>query len=159
MRRPIQFIRFVGLFVLILAASRSSASSAVAFKGIRAVVFSGESLREPVRIHDSEYATTVWLRLRAGAALPDDSSAVVRGRRCVVISAFIFNEKNENVAVQDLPAGQGDYTYRMYLTGASDLPVVISNDRIWRLNSSIAEDLRTLGIPTTDTTRTATGCK
>ena len=153
-----QVIRFTAFFALMVAASHNNAANADAWKGIRAVVFSGGALPEPVRIHDTGFATTVWLRLRAGSVLPADSAAVVTGRKCVVISAYIFNERNENLAVEDLPAGRGDYIYRMFLRAEGELPVMVGNDRIWRLNAASAQDLVALGVPIADTSRTSAGC-
>lgn len=158
MTRRTRLTRLGALLAVVTVASHGSTTTAEAMKGIRAIVFSGEALREPVRVHDSEYATAVWLKLRAGPMLPDDSASILNGRRCVIISAFIFNEKNENVPVEELPAGHGDYTYRMYLLGPGESPLMRSRDRLWKLHAAVAQDLVALGIPVADTTGTTTGC-
>ena len=151
-------IRFGALLALVTMASHGNPATAEAMKGIRALVFSGETLREPVRIHDAESATAVWLSLRGGPVLPQDSVVMLSGHRCIVISAFIFNQRNENVPVDELPAGRGDYNYTMYLFGQGTRPVMFAGNRVWKLNVAAAQELAALGVPVADTTRTTTGC-
>jgi hypothetical protein len=155
---PLKGLRIGTIFMLIFLALHASSSTVTGMKGIRALVFSGESIREPVRIYDAESATGVWLSLRAGSVLPLDSAVILNGRRCVAISAFIFNDRNQNIPVEELPAGRGDYVYTMYLFSPGVRPIVHAGNRIWTLKASVAQELRALGVAIDDTTRTAGAC-
>ena len=134
-------------------------SSAEAMKGIRALVFSGGSLREPVRVLDSESATALYLQMLGGRrAIESDSIPSVNGRRCVVVSAFIFNARNESLRLDELPPGQGDYNFRLYLFDPGERPVMTGGQQVWRLGPAITQDLAALGVPVADTTRSVGNC-
>jgi hypothetical protein len=140
-------------------ASLHGFSSAEAMKGIRALVFSGGSLREPVRVLDSETATALYLQMLGGRRAHEaDSIPTVNGRRCVVVSAFIFNARNESLRLDELPAGQGDYNFRLYLLDPGERPVMAVGQHIWRLGSAVTQDLAALGVPVADTTRSIRDC-
>lgn len=158
MSRSTQVLR-IGVFASLLTlASHDRISTVEAAKGFRALIFSGDMIRDPVRVGDFDTATDLYLRTRRGRTLPSDSIAVLEGRRCVIISAFLANERNMNMPLESLPAGGGDFNYRMYLFAKDVRPVMKAGSYLWRVTPEVAHDLAALGVPIADITRTSTGC-
>lgn len=159
MRRLTQIIQIGALFSLLAVASHGSAATAEAVKGFRALVFSGEPLGEPVRVGDFDTATALYLRFMRGTAVSGDSLAALEARRCVVISAFLANDRNMNTPLETLPAGHGDFNYRLYLFAGTVRPVMVAGQQRWRLTQEVTQDLAALGVPIADTTRATAACK
>ena len=151
-------IRFGALLAVVVLVSHSGAATAEGMKGFRALVFSGEMIREPIRVGDFETATELYLRFMRGRNLPSDSATVLEGRRCVVVSAFLANARNMNTPLESLPAGRGDFNYRLYLFGQDVRPVMTAGSQRWRVTPEVARKIEALGVPIADTTRTAARC-
>ena len=115
-------------------------------------------IREPIRVGDFGTATDLYLRFMRGRTLPSDSASVLEGRRCIVVSAFVANERNMNTALESLPAGGGDFNYRLYVFGRGVRPVMTAGSQLWRVTAEVAKEVEALGVPITDTTSTTTRC-
>jgi len=158
MARSNQVLR-IGTFALLIAmATHGNTATVEAVKGFRALVFSGEMIREPIRVGDFDSATELYLRFMRGRTMPSDSASVLEGRRCVLVSAFLANERNMNTPLESLPAGGGDFNYRLYLFGRDVRPVMTAGSQLWRVTLEAAKEVEALGVPIADTTRTATDC-
>ena len=131
----------------------SAHSAPLSSKGIRAIVFSGALMREPLRIGDVDEATRLYISFMRGRFLPIDSLTVVEGRRCITISAFMLNARNENILLEQLPPGGGDFNYRLYLFTAGVQPMMTAGKQLWRLTPAASENLAALGISIADSTR------
>jgi hypothetical protein len=154
----VKVIRCGALLALVLALSHSGAATAEGMKGFRALVFSGEMIHEPIRVGDFDTATDLYLRFMRGRTLSSDSATVLEGRRCIVVSAFLANERNLNTPLESLPAGGGDFNYRLYLFAPGERPVMTAGSHLWRVTPELARDVEALGVPISDTTHTAISC-
>ena len=158
MARSTQVLRIGACALLLAVASSGDTATVEAMKGFRALVFSGELIREPIRVGDFDTATDLYLRFMRGRTLPSDSVRVLEGRRCVVVSAFFANERNMNTPLESLPAGGGDFNYRLYLFAKGERPVMTAGPHLWRVTAEVAKEVAALGVPVSDSTRTATDC-
>ncbi|HZI29466.1 MAG TPA: hypothetical protein VFD64_14960 [Gemmatimonadaceae bacterium] len=159
MGRLAHIIRFVALLSLLVVVSHGRVPTTEAIKGFRAVVFSGALLHEPVRIGDFDTATALYLRVMRGTAVSGDSLAALEGRRCVIISAFLANDRNMNTPLETLPEGQGDFNYRLYVFSQGVRPVMAAGQHRWRLTQEVTQDLAALGVPIADTNGATAGCQ
>ena len=120
-------------------------ATASARKGFRAVVFSGVSLKEPVRVEGFDQATELYLGLIRGTALPTDSLGILNERTCIQVSVFIYRENTLHIPIQEL---RGDFNYRLYLFGPGVPPVLSLKEGIARrLTPYAASRLSELGVP------------
>ena len=158
MARSTQVLRIGACALLLAGASSGDTATAEAMKGFRALVFSGELIREPIRVGDFDTATELYLRFMRGRTMPSDSARVLEGRRCVVVSAFFANERNMNTPLEYLPAGGGDLNFRLYIFAEGERPVMTAGSHLWRVTAEVAKEVQALGVPVADTTRSATDC-
>lgn len=158
MARSTQTFRLGACALLVALASHGSTATVEAVKGFRALVFSGDVIREPIRVGDFETATELYLRFMRGRTMPSDSASVLEGRRCVIVSAFLANQRNMNTPLESLPAGGGDFNYRLYLFGKDVRPVMTAGSQLWRVTPEATQEIEALGVPIADTTRSGTDC-
>ena len=76
----------------------------------------------------------------------------------MVVAAFVANDRNMNTPLESLPAGGGDFNYRLYLFAKGERPVMTAGPHLWRVTTEVANEVAALGVPVSDSTRTATDC-
>jgi hypothetical protein len=158
MGRSTQVLRTGAFALLLTVATNGEMATVEAMKGFRALVFSGELIREPIRVGDFDTATELYLRFMRGRTMPSDSVSILEGRRCVLVAAFLANDRNMNTPLESLPAGGGDFNYRLYLFAKGERPVMTAGSHLWRVTAEVAKEVQALGVPVADTTRSATDC-
>lgn len=149
MRYRLQSSRHIWFAVGILASLLVPPTPALGtFKGYRAVIFSGGTLREPVRVGDIEMATALYVSLFRGSAVPVDSIPLLSPRACIQVSAFVLRPQNENVRVEDLLPEYADFTTRLYLFEPGVMPVLSAGRTTSRMSGALVEELTALKVPT-----------
>ena len=143
LQSPRRFWFSVAILGALLAPPASALGS---FKGFRAVIFSGGTLREPVRVGDVDVATALQLSLMRGTTVPTDSPPLLSPRECIQVSAFILRP-DEYVRVEDLSPDNGDFIYRLYLFEPGVLPVMSGGRATRRITPSAVADLTALKVP------------
>lgn len=129
------------------AITNASIPSSPLLKGVRAIVFEGPALLNPLRVTNIDSATDIYVHLtravRFGAAVP---AAELRSRSCIKASIYFLNARTAMLSDDQVVSGAPDYVYSFFPAAGSRDAALDARGGV-RVAPEIRSVLRRAGVP------------